>query len=207
MKIGIDLDGVVYNFTSAWEQYVTREVERARNKGAICPMWAYELAARFPEALPAIGKDWNFYETYGIDWDCFVEICDDGVNEDFIFRLGEPIEDSVEGIKELKRLGHSIHIITHRFFGEFSHYSTEQWLKMHDIPYDTLTFAKDKSIVGVDLLLDDLPQNLDSMGDETVKVLYRQTWNDGGMKPTSYQAVSSWAQFVSLIKRRGWLVP
>lgn len=202
MKLGIDLDGVVYNFGEAWENYVKRNWNQAK-EGEFAPMWAHALYKRFPVQLPARGKTWDFYEEYGLDWDGFEEICHDGVDEGYIFRVGKPFEGAKYVLEKLQDEGHSIHIITHRFFGSLSHSSTEAWLNNNEIPFDTLTFAKDKSIVGVDLLLDDLDKNLDAMPIGTILVMMGRVYNRNMMKD-SYLRVSTWPEFYQLVHRRAW---
>ena len=187
MKIGIDLDGVLYPFNRCWEAYVLGWYLACRRDGEMLdiPEWARMLVERFPDGLPSIGKDWEFYKALGLSDEEFVDICHQGVDEHYIFWIGEPYPGAQCALRRLREEGHTIHIITHRFFGRKSVVATEEWLTDNEIPFDTLTFAKDKSIVGVDLLLDDLWTNLDAMPDSCTKVIMDQSWNRPiNMKPS-----------------------
>lgn len=198
MKLGIDLDGVVYNFGQAWEDYFRNLIADVRQMPLGHPEWLVEVACELPQIVPPRGAHWDFYDVYGLDWPQFEYISELGVEEDRIFRHGEMMPNAAEVMMLLQNHGHSIHIITHRFFGEKSVSHTEAWLQDRNVPFDTLTFAKDKSIVGVDLLLDDLDKNLLSMGDDTIKVLMANTWNDHVEHPEIFE-VNSWYAFYAFV--------
>ena len=179
MKLGIDLDGVIYPFNKQWENYVRGWYTTCQRDYGIpdIPQWARDLMIRFPKELPRIGHNWKFYEALGLSDEDFGTICHQGVDEGYIFWVGEPYPGARPILERLRKEGHTIHIITHRFFGRKSVVATEEWLTDNEIPFDTLTFAKDKSIVGVDLLVDDLWTNLDAMSYNCFRVLMNQTWN------------------------------
>ena len=69
----------------------------------------------------------------------------------------------------------NIHIVTSQFKGLEN--LTIDWLQKHNIPYDTIHFTWDKSQVNLDVLLDDLPKNLYSMPQNTIKVCYDAPYN------------------------------
>ena len=85
------------------------------------------------------------------------------MNDGFIFRWGEPISGSQDAIHKLKAGGHTIHIATDRFVGEKAFGSTQEWLDKHGISYDSLTFTRDKTVVDVDVFLDDKPSHVDDL--------------------------------------------
>jgi uncharacterized HAD superfamily protein len=75
---------------------------------------------------------------------------------------GEPYPGAVEAVKSWHDSGHFIHITSHRA-GE-AHGPTEQWLDAIGLPYDELYCSYDKvtrcEAIGIDLLIDDSPENL-----------------------------------------------
>lgn len=148
-RVGIDLDGVCYDFAGALRYYLVSE---------------HGFSA---EAMPE-PTCWEFYSN---DWNItsgeFVSFCDAGVNAGVIFTHGDPIEDAANQLRRLRAAGHTIHIITDRSFGandgEASREATKAWLRLHGIPYDTLDFTADKTSVPTDVMIDDKVENVDAL--------------------------------------------
>lgn len=142
MRIGVDLDGCVYGFVSALREYIRQTEGRTDLPQQTC---------------------WEFYETdWGYTPEAFRELCDAGVDAGVVFAYGEPIPGSVEVLRRLKERGHSIHIVTSRHFGSpgASERVTREWLDRHQVPYDSLTFSHDKTIVPTDIFIDDYSANV-----------------------------------------------
>lgn len=98
-------------------------------------------------------------------WD-FYKCCQESVAAKFLYSRGEPLPGAVETIKLLKSEGHEIHFITARLieqFGPLTEQNTYEWLKDRDIPWDTVTFSHDKTVVPVDIFLDDKIENVDAV--------------------------------------------
>lgn len=158
-KLGIDLDGVCYDFPTAFRDYVLES----------CP------DRSLPD--PLLADTWDFFLDWGFSRSEFNELCKQGVDSRKIFREGRPYEDCVDVLQRL-HANHTIHIITHRMIGEFSIHNTVDWLREWEIPFDALTFAEDKSVVKVDLLLDDYEVNWRSSWDNGVPcVVMDRPWN------------------------------
>ena len=137
MRIGLDLDGCIYDFTASFLSYV---------------------------GLPyAPATCWAFYESHGYSTEEFLSAFANGVDDGHIFITGEPLPDSVETMHRLKDAGHSLHIVTDRFIGNMSHANTSEWLARCKVPYDSLTFSRDKTIARVSTFLDDKPSNVDDL--------------------------------------------
>lgn len=147
MKIGIDLDGVVYDFVGAIRKFVSN---------------------RYPH-MPLLDTGptcWDFYDVdWGMSLEAFLALCDDSVDNGFVFWDGDPIPGSVEMMRRLKNAGHTLHIVTDRSYGTKSKIATTAWLKAYDVPYDTLTFASDKTLVRTDFFIDDKPANVKALRD------------------------------------------
>lgn len=75
---------------------------------------------------------------------------------------GEPYPDAVETVRRWRDEGHVIHIASHR--DPQAHDATARWLGQIGLPYDELYCAHDKVghcvYAGVELLIDDSPENL-----------------------------------------------
>lgn len=141
MKVGLDLDEVLYPFCDQLETYCKwKEIE-------------YEF-------------DLTKYDFYAPKWDRehFTAVCKQATEESYLYFEGI-YPDTRECMWELKNAGHSLHLVTNRFLagGELDKLATLQWLDNYELPYDSLTITKDKTIVPVDIFLDDYIHNYDAL--------------------------------------------
>jgi 5'(3')-deoxyribonucleotidase len=141
LRIGVDLDGVVYDFVRSWE------------------LW---------NGLPVIPpSSWEFYaDDHGYTLEEYLKSFALGVDHGYIFRYGAPKPGSVEALTQLREAGHTIHIVTDRFVGSGSmaQINTALWLDENpEVVYDSLTFSKDKTLVNTDYFIDDRPKNVDAL--------------------------------------------
>ncbi len=145
MRIGIDLDGVVYDFTGALREHVHITTGRSR------------------ESMP----DPTCWEFYAVDWgmtlDEYLDFARDGVESGGVFSFGVPMSGAVETMTRLKDAGHTLHIVTARGLAPRAFEKTCSWLRRHKVPFDTLTFAEDKTVVKLDAFIDDRPKNVDEL--------------------------------------------
>lgn len=181
--IGIDADGVLHSFGDSFKHYLISENIRTER----------DCASSITE--------YAFYRRWGITDKEFSQICHDGVNAGIIFMHGSPFRGTPEGMRRLREAGHRLHIITDRFFGApgASEDLTKRWLARYGIPYDTLTFSADKTCKWTDIMIDDKPENYDSLeAAGTVAVLHNRPWNhddDDGRR-----RVYSFTHFVNLVE-------
>lgn len=160
MRVGIDLDGVCYDFAASFREYITSWVDRRR----YCPA----------------PTRWEFYEDWGMGLDEFLGHCHDGVDRGIIFTYGAPLPRVAEAFAWIKAAGHSIHIVTDRSFGApgASAAATLAWLAKYQLPYDSITFSSDKTIAAVDVMVDDKPENYAALVEGGVHAyLLTQRWN------------------------------
>lgn len=91
-----------------------------------------------------------------------LRLCIQETHCDEVILAGEPYPDAVETVQRWREAGHFIHITSHRDQG--AHDATERWLKQIGVPYDDLHCSYDKIgrclELGIELLIDDSPQNL-----------------------------------------------
>lgn len=160
-RIGIDLDGVLYPFDDAIRKYLHYRHQFD---------W---------KAMPA-PEHWHFYEDWGLTREAFDWYCNTAVDDGYLFRVSEPYAGSHEAMWKLRSAGHSIHIVTARNFGLPGHVEkdTVAWLAKHELPYDTITFSHDKTVVRTDWFIDDKVDNFLALDKTwTIPVLMDQPWN------------------------------
>lgn len=144
MKVGIDLDGVCYDFVAALRTWLT-------SKG------------RDPRGLPE-ANCWDFFrDQWGMTTAEFIAECAEGVDAGVIFREGDPMPQARWALQALHGMGHTVHIVTDRSFGRRSQENTAAWLAEHGIRFDSLTFSADKTIVRTDAFVDDKPANVEAL--------------------------------------------
>lgn len=164
LRVGFDLDGVLYNFGDSVRRYL-----EFTGQGHI---W---------KSGPTPKAYWDFYKDWGWTGKQFVEFCNEGADAGFIF-TGPARPGAAEAVNAIRDMGHSIHIVTDRSFGScpsVSHSNTSQWLKEHGIPYDSLTFTADKTIVNVDTMIEDKLENYDALEKAGVRTyLINRAWNE-----------------------------
>lgn len=162
MRVGIDLDGVVYNFGESLRQFLITS------------------GLKTEDEVEAPITRWEFYEDWGMDLDEFKHCVSLGVNRGFIFAKGSPIPHTRMGWEMLRDGGHSIHIVTDRFFGISgeAQFSTIDWLSRHGLSFDSITFTSDKTVANVDVMVDDKPENWQALTEAGVPCfLMNRRWN------------------------------
>lgn len=168
LRIGIDLDGVCYDFSASVREYLVN----------------YAASHRLEATPPA--TRWEFYEDWGLDFDGFVATCHDGVDAGIVFSHGEPYPNTAEAFARIKAAGHTIHVVTDRSFGSngASEAATRTWLDCHGLPFDSLTFSADKTVVRLDAMIDDKLANYDALEAAGVDAyLLSRPWNLHDPKP------------------------
>lgn len=192
MRVGFDLDGVLYNFGDSVKRYL-----EATERGHI---W---------KSGPTETPFWDFYKDWGWTGQQFVEMCNEGADAGFIF-TGPAREGAAEAVGRVARLGHEVIIITDRQFGstpEVSHKNTENWLSEHGIEYDELHFSADKTCVKTDMFVEDKLENYDALVEAGVHTfLINRAWNivDGGDTRMRINDVSEYADFVEEYSKMGY---
>ncbi|WP_179377833.1 hypothetical protein [Rhodococcus sp. ACS1] len=183
MKIGLDLDGCLYNFEDSLREFLRSE--------------------DYPEGLMTEPQRWSFHDDWGLSYEEFRDACNEGVDEGYVFSCGEPYEGVQEGVRRIKEMGHSIHIITARAYGSpgMAQLNTARWLAAYGIEYDTLTFSHDKTVVQTDVMLEDNIGNYEALeAAGTIAVLMDRPWNRGTPEDYRRTRVLSMDHFVELIE-------
>ena len=199
MRIGVDLDGILYDFVGALERWCDMPCRMCSNCG---------LTRHYRKQVPA--TTWEFYREWGWTASGFRNVCDEGVNADYIFLDGPPTPGSVDALHTLRSDGHTIILITARDFGApgKSEELTRRWLQKYGVPYDELHFNGDKTSVPTDVFLEDCTENLIALEEAgpTVAYAWDQPWN----QDWKGARVGDWGEFVDQVwwveKTNEWLL-
>lgn len=121
--VGIDIDGVLYDFAGAFHTYAERILERK---------------------LPAPSK-WDFYTDWGLSDFHFQRMLRDATEEMHIFMMQPPLEGVHSGWQSLLDQDIKIHILTHRH--PEAYVQTVSWLKINNLLPHGLHFGQNKTIL------------------------------------------------------------
>lgn len=182
-RVGIDLDGVLYDFDFAFRSYLI------------------DTHGWRPDWCTAVTR-WEFYEDWGISLAGFKRVCHQAADAGRLWNEGPPMDrrTAIPALRGLKEAGHSLHVITHRGFGTHpsaSHVATAKWLGEYDIPYDTLTFSGDKTIVKTDWMIEDNADNYSALKKSGCNaVLIDRPWNQHVEDAVRVTSVSEFAELV-----------
>lgn len=172
---GVDCDGPLYNFGESMKVYL-------RTLG-------------WEEGRLTDPEHWDFHEAWGMTKAEFYRHFADGVNAGIVFLDGGVDPDAFRILKRLhRRKNDKVNIVTHRAkIGDLSEYNTVRWFKREGIPYDSITFSKDKTIVKNDVFIEDNAENHDALRAAGVgSYLIDKPWNRH--LDTGYR-VYSWDEF------------
>ena len=180
MRVGIDLDHVVYPFTDVVAHYV------------------HEATGRPLDELGPSTR-WEFYVDWGYSLDEFLRLFAEGVDAGCIFGRGGPLPGAVPALRTLKALGHSLHVVTDRSVGRCSQASTEAWLAEHHVPYDSVTYTSDKTVVRTEVFIDDRPENVLALREAECAAFLFTTGRDDQMGFRPDWVVRTWEDFVAQV--------
>lgn len=159
MRLGIDLDGVIADFTKGWMHFYNQE-------------FGTDLAVEH-------SRQWNDLVnlTHFADIDEFWDWSSDLDGRSVFWHL-EPFPGAVEAIRSLHDAGHEIVIVTTK--PSFAVADTHEWIERHEIPAAEIHILEDKWQVPCDVYLDDgphiLPGLVEHRPDATV-CRYVRPWN------------------------------
>lgn len=148
-KLGVDLDGVLANFTDAYAKLATERT-----------------GIQFPKMSADWPRSWYWDRDAGVSKEdekaIWQEITEGNT---FWYRL-EPLpgaHDTIRCLEKLVRQGHDVYFITNRM-GRQAKTQTEQWLYNLGMNYPTVLVASDKlpiiKSLGIDFYIDDKPETV-----------------------------------------------
>jgi uncharacterized HAD superfamily protein len=124
--------------------------------------------------------------------------------EETIF-ASQPYADAVETVNRWHDAGHFIHITTHR--STEAHAATTRWLDHIGLRYDELYCSDDKVArcqeIGIDLLIDDSPENLVRAVDAGITAAtIAHPWNQDVVEEEGLIAAGDWATLAATLEER-----
>lgn len=146
MRIGFDVDGVIYKFTKAYH------------------LWKNQSAGMNLDP-DAEATSWDWYE----EWETLDQFrlnLHDSVDAGLMYWQGELYEPQIaQNLKDLRAAGHTIHVVTARFYGvsKCSEDATKHFFAKNDLEYDTMHFSNKKDSVETDLFIEDHVKNYDAL--------------------------------------------
>lgn len=177
MRLGIDLDGVVADFTGGWIRYYNDHFGTSLTTDLVTSWDAIPQLTHFTD----MGEFWSWSSDL------------DGSS---IFRHLDPFPGAIDAVRRLAR-EHSIVVITTK--PTFAHADTADWLAEHRFPFDELHLTEDKQFVEADAYLDDGPHVLDALVAHRPSALvcrYIRPWNQP--VPGTID-VSDWPEFERVV--------
>ena len=159
MRLGIDLDGVVANFTKGWMTFYNRDFgtdlkfEDSRNWGDLVVLTHFEDMGEF--------------------WEWSSDL--DGHS---VFWHLETFPGAIDALNRLKDSGHDLVILTTK--PTFAIDDTYDWIARQRIPATEVFILDDKWLVDCDVYLDDSPHVLPSLlahRPERTVCRYVRPWN------------------------------
>lgn len=193
MRVGFDLDGVLYDFGNSVRRYLD----------SIGRPYGFKDNLDEPHC-------WDFFEYWHMDVSEFKQICNDGVDAGFVFS-GPTRPGASEAVNRVADMGHEVIIITDRFFGgkpEYSHTATREWLAEHGIPFHELHFSPNKCLVPTDTFVEDKLENYDVLNAAGVKTfLINRPWNavEGGDARNRIQDIEDYADAIEIMTTQGFV--
>lgn len=160
MRLGIDLDGVVANFTKGWMGFYNDQFGTS---------FTVEDSQRWHDLV-----DLTHFHNIGEFWDWASDL--EGHS---IFWHLETFPGAVEALRNMNDQGHEIVIITTK--PAFAVADTHDWIGRHEIPTNEVHILEDKWTVECEVYLDDGPYNLPPLVEkrpESVVCRYVRPWND-----------------------------
>lgn len=183
MIIGFDSDGVLYRFTKAYHSWMNLNNGMSLDLEVEAQTWDWFL-------------DWQSVEQ-------FKQAMDESVDAGYLFWQGELYEPEIPSfIADLQAKGHSVHLVTHRFSGKTkcAKAATEHFYDSVGIRFDSITYSRDKTVVDVDVFIEDNVANYDALDAAGVEVyLVNRPYNQ---ENDSRRRVDSVKQFIELILER-----
>lgn len=158
--VGIDLDGVLYDFSQIFQEYCEERMG----------------------ILLSAPTRWNFYLDWGLTDDQFASWLDDATKTDQIFNRSKPMKNVREGWDSLREQGLTLHILTHRH--PVAYKQTIDWLTEYDLLPDTLHFGATKTILsqlgkGTCAAIDDhIPFYTEYVNKGILAFLHTHPWNE-----------------------------
>lgn len=185
MRIGFDVDGVLYRLTKAYHLWVNQKLDMDLD----------------PEKE---AETYNWFEAWETREE-FLTNLHESVDAGHMFWTGDLYEPQIaDNLRSLRAQGHTIHIVTARFSGvsKCSQDATRHFFKENGLIYDSMTFSWEKSVVDTDLFIEDNLGNYDDL--ETAGITSYLINRPYNLLDDDRRRVNSVDEFTKLILEEKW---
>jgi len=174
MKIGVDVDGVLRDFM-----------------GKFIAIYRQDYPSNTTKIEDV--NDWNLNKFFTETEDARQYYLD---NASRIFPNAGMYPGCSDFLRQIKELGHNIIIITHQLIGTEKY--TQDWLTAYNVPYDSLVFTADKTIVDADIYIDDGLHYIDAYNKAGKRaVIFDRPWNQNFAGERAY----TYNDFIKLLTK------
>ncbi len=180
---GVDLDGVVADYTAGFAEFVASE-------------------RRITAASLPLQRSYDFSE-WGLAPGEYERLHGRAVRDHGLLASLPPIEGAAEALWRLSDVGVWIRVITHRLYVNWVHATavadTVHWLDQQRIPYRDICFLGNKPEVEADCYVDDAPHNIAALraGGNYV-IVFDQPYNRDEGEPRAH----NWQEVERLVMDR-----
>ena len=191
MIIGVDIDGVLANYSR----------------------FLYDHVSKYLNKKP-LKKCYEVKEVYGLSSDEEMKVWQD--NYDNYVKNIDALWGSAKFLRFLRKNNHKVYLITNRGFDaipgtnyEKAYNQTEKWLKKHHFEYDKLILTKGLKLneckaCGVEIMLEDSPYQIENVSQGIPVIIIdtdynREVNNDNTYRCKSYREVKK--TFIELSKK------
>ena len=188
MKIGLDCDDVLANFTLDLASAYNRRYGTSYNPEDFVPDFSHFERLL---GLPGIRNLWELFQDHSYNLSM------------------KPVKGAVAGVKELVSLGAELLVVTNRV--KTSPQITQQWLEQNFGPvFSDVLYGGNGSSKGeicrqkeISLFVDDLPQNVYNLRDHGIKTLVLDYhWNREVEESHFIKRILDWEELVQEVKAR-----
>jgi hypothetical protein len=135
MRVGLDVDEVLYPFVDSLRQYLVG------------------IRGYSATSLP-VPQEWKFYNTWGLTEKEFNALCHEAADEGWLFSQA-PLDGVIPLLEWTRSTGVEVHLITSRLHGPDPLAQTLDWVDMWSIPCDYVHVTDNKHLIDIDTILDD----------------------------------------------------
>ncbi|MEA2390522.1 MAG: uncharacterized protein QOK31_631 [Solirubrobacteraceae bacterium] len=179
MRIAIDIDSTLHHY---WDGFAAAARRRFGIELPYGEQTVWHISQLRPEQVQALVEE---------------------THRDENVLAAEPYPGAVEAIARWHGEGHFIHITSHR--ADSCHRATATWLEQIGLPYDELYCSYDKvarcAAIGIDILIDDSPRNLEGAVEAGIKAAtLLHPWNRDVCEEEGILCAEDWPALAELLE-------